>query len=652
MDRIRGYRNRGEIDLRDLGLLTGLEVHRQIKGRKLFCHCDSSLKSPDEYVATVSRKLNPALSETGGLDDAAAREMMRGSGIGYQVTSNCCLVDLDEEPPHPPSEFAVKTAFIVSLMMKTDLPDELVFMRKIVVDGSNPAGFQRTSMIGFGGSLPVNDTNIGIESVCLEEDSARKMGQEGDTRIFRLDRLGTPEIEITTSPSDTSPETVRDAALRIGSLLRSTGRFKRGIGTVRQDVNVSIKGGSRVEIKHVQDPDLIPVLIRKEAVRQRLLLDAAEILSKRNPRMRIGEKDIFDLTAIFGNSDSEKEDENKPGETNFGIRLRGFGGLLTPLIGEFVGRIKTVHGTDPGLYTMKVLERKENEDIFENAMKKMQIDPQKDEMIVIGGDEKTVRSIIEIVVRRAEEAFMGVPPEVRRALPGGDTEFLRPIAGEMRMYPETDLGSIPVTETMIAEARELIPGSGEGEIEDLVRYREIGRETATQIYEKDLAGTFRSISTDSGSGPAAARILLSILPEIFSKQEVETFVSEEMLRKVVNSINEGVIAKEAASDIFKELKMRIKEKKNSGDEIKKKTVEEILDSLISTQKGLKIDRREAREIIRNMANGKKDIIMEKGKGAKGPLMGLIMEELRGKIDGRVVSSLLDEELERILEMIT
>jgi glutamyl-tRNA(Gln) amidotransferase subunit E len=639
-----------DIDPVELGLVTGLEVHRQIRGRKLFCNCPSYLEEPTGSEPEISRIFHPALSETGGLDDAAASEMMRGSKIRYQVTSNSCLVDLDEEPPYPPSEYAVETALIVSMMLETDLFDELTFMRKIVVDGSNPAGFQRTGMLGIGGNLTVDNTDIVIESVCLEEDSARKVKEVGDTKIFRLDRLGTPEIEITTSPSGASPETIRDAALRIGSLLRSTGRFKRGIGTVRQDVNVSIRGGSRVEVKHVQDPNLIPLLIRKEALRQRLLLDTAELISSRVQGWETNEKDIFDLTGFFRKSEAQNPNANESSKEIFGIRLRGYGGLISPLIDEFIGRIRTIHGTVPDLLTMKELEKRVNGDLLDSLMEKMEIDSKEDELIVIEGDGKTVRSMIEIVVQRVKEASIGVPSEVRRALPDGETEFLRPIAGGLRMYPETDLRGVPITEKMINDARSQIPGSREESIADLSESGGIGMETATQIYEKDLAGTFRGICTDPVSGPVTARILLSILPEIFSREDIETFMSEEILRKVVISVSKGTITREAASKIFRELSESINYRKFAGDKIDEKTIIDILDSLISIHKDLKIDEVRAKEIIRNIANGKRDLIIEKGKGSKGPLMGLVMEELRGKIDGRTVSSLLDDELESILEM--
>ena len=259
-------------DYKKLGLKAGLEIHQQLDTTKLFCSCPSRLRdnNPDTFV---KRKLRPVASELGKIDVAAAFERSKERTFIYEFYDDTtCLVELDEEPPQLLDKEALKIALQVSLMFNAKPVDEIQVMRKTIIDGSNTSGFQRTALIARNGYIETSFGKVGIEQVCLEEDSARRVAESKNSVTFRLDRLGIPLVEITTAPDIKSAEQAKEAAEHIGMILRSTGKVRRGIGTIRQDVNLSIKGGQRVELKGFQDIRSMPKVIEKEVERQLRLL--------------------------------------------------------------------------------------------------------------------------------------------------------------------------------------------------------------------------------------------------------------------------------------------------------------------------------------------------------------------------------------------
>jgi len=266
------------LDYKSVGLKAGLEIHQQIDTHKLFCNCPSMLRDnkPD---AVVKRKLTAVAGEMGEIDIAALHEREKSLTFNYEIYNDTtCLVELDEEPPHPLNEEALKIALEVALLLNAKPVPEIQVMRKIVIDGSNTSGFQRTALIARNGFLQTKSGKVNIPTICLEEDSAKIIKQDKDYVTYRLDRLGIPLVEIATSPDVHSPEQAKEVAEYIGMVLRSTGKVKRGLGTIRQDVNVSIEKGVRVEIKGVQDLRSIPKVVEKEAERQFLLIKNNEKL--------------------------------------------------------------------------------------------------------------------------------------------------------------------------------------------------------------------------------------------------------------------------------------------------------------------------------------------------------------------------------------
>ncbi len=257
--------------MEDVGFKAGLEIHQQLDTRKLFCRCPSILRS-EEPDYTLMRKLHAIAGETGGVDVAVAFEAEREREFVYECyRDNVCLVDIDEEPPREIDPGALKICLQVALLLNCEIIPYTQIMRKTVIDGSNVSGFQRTVLIARNGYLETSFGRVGIQSVCLEEDAARIVSQERNKVVYRLDRLGIPLVEIATMPDIKKPEQAKEAALKIGEILRSC-RVRRGIGTIRQDVNVSIAGGKRIEIKGVQEPELIVKTLRNEAERQKELV--------------------------------------------------------------------------------------------------------------------------------------------------------------------------------------------------------------------------------------------------------------------------------------------------------------------------------------------------------------------------------------------
>ncbi|MBI1972741.1 Glu-tRNA(Gln) amidotransferase subunit GatE [Candidatus Woesearchaeota archaeon] len=256
------------LNYKDLGLRVGLEIHRQISSHKLFCSCPSEL-TDKPFDALLKRSLHAVKSETGQTDIVAEHEVKKGKHAVYEVVhGSCCQVETDEEPIHPLNMHALQAVLEVALLLKCKLVDAIQIMRKQVLDYSNTSGFQRTALVAMDGRIETQHGNVGITSICIEEDAARRIRNEPEFTVFRLDRLGIPLIEITTEPDMTNPDQVKEIAAYLGMVLKSTGKYKSGIGTIRQDLNVSIKGHPRVEIKGVQDLQLIPTVIEKEVLRQ------------------------------------------------------------------------------------------------------------------------------------------------------------------------------------------------------------------------------------------------------------------------------------------------------------------------------------------------------------------------------------------------
>jgi glutamyl-tRNA(Gln) amidotransferase subunit E (EC 6.3.5.7) len=460
------------VDYRALGLKTGLEIHIQLNtSRKLFCGCPPVLRD-DEPHFRVSRRLYVALSELGSVDPAAVWEVRKRRVFVYEgYRDTTCLVELDEEPPHLPDEEALAAAVAVAKMFNAKLYDEIYVMRKTVVDGSNTSGFQRTMLVAHDGRTKVLGYEIAVDTIALEEDAARKMKEEGKYVYYRLDRLGIPLVEISTSPMEYEPQQIEEVAWIIGYGVKVTGRAKRGLGTVRQDVNVSIAGGAKTEIKGVPKLELIPKVVEYEVLRQLNLLRVRDEL--RNRGAQPPEGGHLDVTDVFRDTKSKVlRRVLDAGGVVYAVKAPGFQKLLgfevqpgRRLGTELADYVRAwtelgglMHSDElPGYGITSDEVRAVEQRLGTNSF-----------ILLSGLDPREVAEAVDVVAQRLRQAFEGVPEETRAANPDGTTRFMRPRPGAARMYPETDLPPVRITIEIEKKAEEIASRSLEAEIEKIV----------------------------------------------------------------------------------------------------------------------------------------------------------------------------------------
>ncbi|RMD58365.1 Glu-tRNA(Gln) amidotransferase GatDE subunit E, partial [Candidatus Woesearchaeota archaeon] len=527
----------------------GLEIHQQLDTGKLFCKCPSKLnENPPEY--TIERRLRAVIGESGEVDPAAAAQAMRARENIYEChDENVCLIDLDEEPPRPIREEALKIAIQAGKLLKARFVDEAQVMRKIVIDGSNTTGFQRTTLIAMDGSIQSTKGPIRIPTVILEEDSARIIEERESKSVYRLDRLGIPLLEISTAPEITSPEQCQEVARELGLILRSL-PVKRGQGTIRQDVNVSIKGGARVEIKGAQDLKLLPTLVKLEAQRQENLIKIKKELAKRKAKITTSKPK--DITHLLERSNSKIINSALArGGKVLSIKLPGFSSLLgielqpgRRLGSELSDRAKWASSVK-GLFHSDELPNYGIEKEEVRKIKQALLCKEEDAFILVAAQEDEALRAINAAVKRAQESIKGVPKEVRKAMPDGTTRFIRPMPGASRMYPETDVLPIKITkEKLSVELPETIQ-------EKTKRYKKILPEDIAKALAKsqktklfDLCiKKFKSLK------PAyIAEVILTTPAVIKREYGVEINPSDQDFEDLFSALERGKIAKESIID--------------------------------------------------------------------------------------------------------
>ena len=449
-----------------IGFRCGLEVHQQLSTeQKLFCRCPAGrYQTRDEFDAQLVRHMRPTLSELGEYDGTALMEFKTKKNIVYRIKGEtACTYDIDDTPPFPLNREALAIAMEIALLLDTSIVGELHITRKQYLDGSIPTGFQRTAIVGIDGSIPLASRQVGIRQLSLEEDSCREVSDRGHERIYTTDRLGMPLVETVTEPQLLSPDEAAEAATYLRYLARSTGRVNVGIGAARQDVNVSIDGGTRVEIKGVQHIRWIPELTHREAFRQKALL-----LIRDELRARIDDAATWTLESSSverPNIPSLNHACELPDDWRFVLlRLPGFAGLLSFFTApgrcfadELSDRLKVVACIDkPNLTHSEAIAPILTASDWETLRKRTDL-PHGGPLLLIWGPAADIPTAIETIEERCRWAFDGVPNETRKALPDGTTVFERVLPGPDRMYPDTDSAPIPIDEAMIEAAREALP---------------------------------------------------------------------------------------------------------------------------------------------------------------------------------------------------
>lgn len=613
-------------DYRALGLKVGLEIHWELDtDRKLFCNCPPTLHT-DEPDARIVRYHRAVPGETGEVDVAAQFETIKGRRVIYEIYRDCtCEVETDSTPPLPPDPEAVKTALEIALLLNARIVDEVHVMRKTIIDGSLPSGFQRTMLIAHDGHIDTSQGGVGISIICLEEDSGRIIKRSPGEIVFRLDRLGIPEVEIGTKPEIGDPEQAMETAERIGELLTSTGKVKRGLGVVRQDVNISIEGGARVEIKHIQRLGMIPKVIEEEVERQLNLLTLKGELEERGFGEEELDQEPINISRIFEGTSSKILRGKKIYALRiprikgiFKWRLQGertFGREVAEMLQVKTGLKGFLHSDELPGYGVSKGE-------VEEVKRTLQVGDQ-DGFILVAAEEELARRAISEIVSRIREALKGVPKEVRRALPDATTTYTRPLPGAARMYPETDCIPIPVTEELLEEVRSRLPEPPEIVRERMVKEYGLSQEMASRLPTSGYLKIFEEIVAKyKGLNPTlVASTLLQTLPSLRREGFPVENLTPEHLFKIFEVHYRGRIAKEALPEILGK-------------------VAEDPSSLEEVVKGEALSRDEVARIIAGIVDENIHLVRERGGRAIKPLMGLVMKRLRGKYDGAEIHRIL------------
>lgn len=558
-------------DYEKLGFKCGIEIHQQLDTKKLFCSCPSHIREekPDIFV---KRKMRVVAGELGNVDPAALYEFLKNREITYEAYSDTnCLVELDDEPPHELNAEALDIVLEVALLLNAKPVSELHVMRKTVIDGSNTGGFQRTMLVAMDGFIETSLGKVRIPTICLEEDAARKISDEDGKVTYRLDRLGIPLIEICTMPDIKSPEHAKETAELLGKILRATGKVKRGLGTIRQDLNVSISGGERIEVKGVQDLRLIAKVVENEVSRQVMLSEIRNELQKRGIRKEQIEKKLLDITEIFRNTGSKivKNFLDDKGVV-LAVKMPGFFGLLKGKLGPELAQYAKISKVK-GIFHSDELPAYGISDSEVKAVREKLALKDKDAFALVAEKPDTVKRALEEVIERCKISFDGVPEETRRAREDGTTEFMRPLPGSERMYPETDEKFIQITDEKISGIKENLPKLPAENIDALIKIG-LGKELATQLSNSGCMNEFFAFSGKykNVKPTIIATTLIATPKEVEKKYDAKIEnLNETHYDDVFKLLESGKITKESIPEILFEFTKN--PEKKSVDILKEKS---------------------------------------------------------------------------------
>ena len=652
------------LDPEELGFMCGIEVHQQLATGKLHSRqegilFDVTTDSIPKDWPSVQRRLRAASGEGGQMDVAAKFESRRNRRFVYYQSPNAGLIELDDQPPKPHDDEAMHIALTVSAMMNCRPVGLMQAMRKTVVDGSNTSGFQRTTLVATDGNLNTKTGTVGIDVLCLEEDSARKITSEltdgGEIVYWNLDRLGIPLIEIATAPDIQTPEHAKETAEMLGRTLRDTRSVRRGLGSIRQDLNVSIRCGDRVEIKGCQDLDWIPKIIELEMIRQLhffhlanhlraihqlpLLSNDRDVPSEIVTSM-VAEKlplKLVNVSTIFAQSNSSMVQNGlKKGHVMLALPLPGFSGLIgkktigmhgaqNPRLGrEFAGAAKLAgvagvfHSDELPAYGIEAEEVK----LIVNAIDGVQA------FVLCLAPKWQAKLALESVHKRAIQAFERIPQEVRQVVvkrgapEDGTTSPMRPLPGGARMYPETDIPVYSLSEQYWQDVIDHLPMSLDERMNRMDVYQ-ISQDQRIQLVNRELDDAF-VLHVDDLPAKAWASMLLELNGE------------PTLMALVLKAKEQGYVTKEGLQDLLDAF---------VGQNPALETMADVAESL-----GLKpADASDLATVVEKVVSERLEFVKERGLGALGPLMGMVMKEFGGAADGKAVSELLKSSIERNLK---
>ncbi|HYB67772.1 MAG TPA: Glu-tRNA(Gln) amidotransferase subunit GatE [Candidatus Acidoferrales bacterium] len=621
-------------------LTVGLEIHRQLDtSRKLFCGCPTEF-AESEPESKFLRRLRPTQSELGQIDQAAMFEFHRGRSILYESDhQTSCLVEMDEEPPARLNREAVEACLTAALLMGAKPVDEIHVMRKVVIDGSNTTGFQRTAVIALNGALKVDSKTIPITQISLEEDAARKATQVQTAAGYRIDRLGVPLIEVTTGPVLQSPDEVEKVAYAIGTVLRATRKVKRGLGSIRQDLNVSIPEGALIEIKGVQELEILAKAVELEVNRQQTLLGIRNELSSRNLKPNQIERTYVNFSELFLNSEARViKAAMAKGGVVLAVRLPKFKGLLgrelapglrfgTELSNRasfWAGVGGIFHSDELPAYGISAAQVTAIRDRLGLAAE--------DAFVLVADDNAKAQDALDAVVDRANEALAGVPEETRTAMPDGTTRYMRPRPGAARMYPETDVPETPLPEEQIATLRAHLPETPEKLATRLMDQFSLNQKLAKQVVDSDYLSLFEQVVADRTVPPTFAATFLTETCKSLERDGVAIHtVPDAKIAAMFQLMAKGAFAKEAMPDLLKWQVSNPNLEPSQG-------IQNLGLQMLSET--------ELEQVIERHIEKNKKLVETKGQGAFPSIMGSIMSEVRGRTDPKLVTEALKKRLAR------
>jgi glutamyl-tRNA(Gln) amidotransferase subunit E len=616
-----------EADYQTVGFKSGLEIHQQLyTDKKLFCRCPAGIYS-ENYDAEILRHMRPTLSELGEYDGTALMEFKTKKEIIYRINRNTvCTYEMDDTPPFLINEDALDIALGIGMLYNCKLVDELHIARKQYLDGSIPTGFQRTAIYAVDGWIPYKDRKVKIVQMSIEEDSCREVSDYSHNRIYLTDRLGMPLIETVTGPDMRFPNEVAEVGWICAKLVRSTHKVRRGIGAARQDVNVSVEGGTRVEIKGVPKIGMIPLLTHNEAMRQWNLLRLREELKRRGITPETFKAKDYDITSII------KKPHYVPlknaVESKLKLRcvvLKGFKELLrwqtqtdTYFSKEISDRVRVIAclTTIPNLIHSDSRTDTLSSSDWQKVKKHVEATDD-DTLVIVWASEDDIQTAVNEIIIRAKEATIGIPSETRQALSDGTNGFERILPGADRMYPDTDLPPKRIPDERRNKIKSWLP---EQFWKRQAWYKElhIPPDTIDELSISKYAELFKKAVNEWKINPVTASVILIQYPKRLSRSGyVIDSIDEEMMSSILKAYADGKLTYDfilTAMKISSELGM---------------FVDEIIPQPIS-------DSDLEKEIM--IAEQKmQEMKFIKAENADSIMMGILMSKLRGRISAKKVA---------------
>jgi glutamyl-tRNA(Gln) amidotransferase subunit E len=617
-----------EADYAAVGFKSGLEIHQQLlTDKKLFCRCPAGLYS-DSFNAEILRHMRPTLSELGEYDGTALMEFKTKKEIIYQINHRTvCTYEMDDTPPFELNDQALDIALEIGLLYGCHMVDEIHIARKQYLDGSIPTGFQRTTIVGVQGSIPYKDRSITIVQLGLEEDACREVSDLGHQRVYLTDRLGMPLIETVTAPDMRTPQEVAEVGEILRKLVRSTGKVRTGPGAARQDVNVSVTGGTRIEIKGVPRIPNIPLLTYNEAMRQCNLLLLREELHRRSITKDTFEARTEEVTKVVRKTRyMPVKTALADGMKAYCVLLRGFKGLLrwqtqtdTYFSREISDRVRVIACLTTLPNIIHSDSPSETLASSEWQMLKKAIGASEDDtLVLVWGNQTDAKTGASEIAIRAKEATIGIPSETRQALRDGTNGFERILPGPNRMYPDTDLPPRRITREHLNNISSSLPRPF---FENIRWYNELGipEDVKDPLSISPFSTLFESAVKRWGLHPTLASVALIQLPKRAARHvKAPVSFSSNSMKELLLALKDHVLAREGILPILREIAL--------GREFTR----ELLPPLCTE---LELDQTMKRSL---MVLSK--IKMRRPERKPEVLMGLLMNELRGRIDGRVVAA--------------